>query len=137
MVPGASALKSKCPKCAKSWAQPLGCLGQGVPSGEQFVAGSALLLRFLPLGRHLSRACGPCGAGSLDTAPRSSPFAPHLDGRGVEKQSAEEAGGVGGRVPGKVTPSSIKSIQPHPWLLWPDSPASSLSQLPFPAWPEA
>ena len=68
--------------------------GMGVPSGEQFVAGSALLLHFFPSWPPSSP--GPVAhvvLGSLGRAPRSSPFAPHLDGRGLEKQSTEEAGG--------------------------------------------
>lgn len=65
----------------------------------------------------------------LAKPPRSSPFAPHLDHRGLEKQSSEEAGGVGGKVPWKVPPSQAPSlrhsIHPAPSL----APLANLAKL--------
>lgn len=72
--------------------------------------------------------CMWCGI--LGRAPRSSPFAPHLDGRGLEKQCSGEAGRVGGKVPGKVTPSQASSLpQFNPVSPIPGSSTQSLQPL--------
>lgn len=74
MVPGASALKSKCLKCAKSWPQPFGFLGQRVPSGEQFVAGPALMLYPLFLSQPLKLGLGPMWCALSGQSPLQLPI---------------------------------------------------------------
>lgn len=70
----------------------------------------------------------------LAEPPRSSPFAPHLDCRGLEKQSSEEAGGAGGKVPqgrslsARLLPSAFSPSSPIPGSLASLAGPSSLRQ---------
>lgn len=111
MVPGASALKSKCPKCAKPWSHPLRLLGQGVPSREQLVTTQLSLGSLCQSpAHHLSAGCGPCGVAVLCRASCSSPFAPHLDCRGLAKQNYRGGRRLERRGSAKVAPTGALSL---------------------------
>lgn len=112
MAPGTSALKSKCPKCAKPWtASPSGSWDRGSPLENSLLLGQHSSCTLCLLASRLSQGRGPCGVRLSWQSPLQLPICSSFALQGPRKTALRNQEKWEGQCLGRSLPAS--SSLPH------------------------
>lgn len=120
MAPGTSALKSKCPKCAKPWtASPSGSWDRGSPLENSLLLGQHSSCTLCLLASRLSQGRGPCGVRLSWQSPLQLPICSSFALQGPRKtalrnQEKWEGQCLGRSLPARLLPAPFNPVSPIP-----------------------